>query len=158
MPLATLLNPDDPWFAFEHANAHRNLLGVMSPLTRFSVLPYFLDPLGDVNTSASGWRFDHQQAHNDTDNQLPETFTSQSLGFSSSANLVDSNLADPWNRSWWTHTNHMEHYVDNNTVLPQTDLYYEVTPDPIPNPTPPPPTIQPPPYWVQYRTWTFPFW
>jgi hypothetical protein len=156
MAHVSLLNTQDPNFAFEHWNVHRQALGVMSPLTRFSLVPYFLDPIQDPNQPAGPWHLNHQQAHNDAENQLPTTYTSRDSGVNFGSNLVDTNLSHAWNRSWWTFQNHLEHYVGNNTILPATDLYYEVIPDPIPDPPNPP--IQPPPYWVQYRTWTFPFW
>ena len=117
---------------------HRDALGVMSPLVRFSVIPYFLDPLLNVGTPASFWHLDHQQAHNDAANNLPATYLGDiiPLGISIGANLVDSNLDDPWNRSWWTFINHMEHYIGSNTILPQPQ-----TPPPAPAPV-----------------FTYPFW
>ena len=69
MSLASLLwwrgSPmQDPTFAFEHSQAHATLLGTMSPLTRFSAVPYILSP-GANNKDM--WHRNHQQAH--TDNQ-----------------------------------------------------------------------------------------
>ena len=138
MPLVTLLNADDPFFAWEHANAHRYFLGVMSPLTRFSVIPYFLEPVRDASTPATGWLLDHQQAHNDALTILPSAYLSETVGIDVGTNLLDTNLTDPWNLSWWIFNNHMEHYVGNNAILPP------------PQPPPPPPPPAP--------TWTFPFW
>lgn len=100
--------------------AHRNALGVMSPLDRFSIIPYFVDPdLGD-NRPASMWNLDHQQAHNDALNNLPSAFGATTVGLRIGQNLVDSNLSDPEQRRWWTFQNHMEHYVGGNTITPNT--------------------------------------
>ena len=134
MARPTLLNANDPWFAFEHAMAHRLYLGMMSPLPRFSVVPYFMDPM-TAKRPADGWNFNHQRAHDDADNVIPGSYLGPAtLGFS--PNLVDSNLSDPWNRSWWTFINHMEHYVETDAMLP--------------NPQTSPPAPAP--------TWTYPFW
>lgn len=116
--------------------AHRNALGVMSPLHRFSVIPYFIDPMVQNDPPAGAWHLNHQQAHNDAANHLPEEFGSGILGIALWANLLDYNLEDPDSRAWWTFTNHLEHYVGSNTILPQSA------------PQPPPPAPQ----------WTYPFW
>ena len=119
-------------FGFEHEQAHRGLWGSMSPLTRFSVLPYILYP--NPNNSG-GWHLDHEWAHRDYQSVLPGTFGG--IGF---LNLVDglvppefifpdipvaqtgtiSQLAPSFNiedyelqirarREWWTFQNHYAH-------------------------------------------------
>ena len=134
MALPTLLNLDDPTFAFEHAMAHRLYLGLMSPLPRFSVVPYFIDPFTAQRPSDS-WHLNHQQAHNDADNVIPGSYLGPPIqGFS--PNMKDENLADAWNRSWWTFSNHHQHYVESDAMLPQPQ-------------TPPPPPAP---------VWTYPFW
>jgi hypothetical protein len=132
----TLSNPADPWFAFQHAMYHRNALGVMSPLTRFSVIPYFIDP-ATGKRSADSWYLNHGQAHNDAMNNLPSTYLGEvTAGSGVGANLVDTVLDNPWSRSWWVFQNNLEHYVGANTILPAPQI-------------PPPPPAP---------TWTFPFW
>ena len=86
-------------FGFEHAMAHRELLGAMAPLDRFSVIPYFVHP---QTLPSGGWRMDHQQAHNAmaaTPSPLLEQI------------LRDSNLFNPEQRKWWEFMNHHEHYI-----------------------------------------------
>jgi hypothetical protein len=124
MALVTLLNINDPAFGFENAMATRNELGVMSPLTRFSVIPYFLDPIMPVMpTPADWWNLNHQQAHNDAMNALPYAYLSDiDLSFAVGANLVDTDLNDPEERSWWTFINHLEHFVSSNAILPNPQI------------------------------------
>jgi hypothetical protein len=75
MPLATLLNPDDPLYAFEHMMQHRQYFAVMSQsLSQFSILPYLLDPVFDQQQPASPWNLRHQQAHNDFNGDLPSNY------------------------------------------------------------------------------------
>ena len=132
----TLLNMDDPWFEWQHAMSHRDFLGVMSPLTRFSVIPYWLEPITDQRP-AGPWRFNHQQAHLDAMNNLPATYLGEIVpGTAVNANLVDSNLDDAWNRSWITFQNHMEHYVGSARILPAPQT-----------PPPPPAPIIKYPFW-----------
>jgi hypothetical protein len=136
MARPSLLTTADVGFVWEHAMAHRNALGVMSPLTRFSAVPYFIDPF-TARRPADQWHFDHQQAHDDSQNHLPADYLGDIVvGTGVGANLVDSDLSDPWNRSWWTFKNHIEHFVGSNTILPQPQ-------------TPPPPPAP---------VWKFPFW
>ena|SRR6516164_5242692 len=134
MTTPTLLNFDDPVFAFEHAMAHRIYLGMMAPLTRFSAVPYILDPI-TVRRPSDSWHLNHQQAHDDADNAIPGTYLGPAIvGYS--PNMKDANLADPWNRSWWTFMNHREHFIESSAMLPAPQM-------------PPPP---PAPHWA------FPFW
>ena len=134
MSRAVLLNSNDPWFAFDHAMAHRNGLGIMSPLDRFSAIPYFVDPMVGVAEPASIWHLRHQQAHNDALANLPTEFGASTVGLFIGQNLRDYNLDDARLRTWWTFENHMEHYVGGNTISPNVYI--------------PPPAPQ----------WTYPFW
>lgn len=120
-------------FAFEHAMAHRNAFGVMSPLNRFSVLPYFIDPMRK-DAPAQKWNLNHQQAHNDALQHLPSEFGSPTVGLFIGQNLIDTDLNDPRQRQWWIFQNHQEHYIGGNTILPNVNF--------------PPPAPQ----------WVFPFW
>lgn len=74
MPLAVLLNPDDPIYGFEHAMQTRNYFAVMERLYDFSVLPYLLDPVAHTAEPASSWNLRHQQSHNDFNTDLPSTY------------------------------------------------------------------------------------
>lgn len=136
MSRASLLNSEEPAFAFEHAMAHRNALGVMSPLPRFSIIPYWLDPMLQTDEPGGFWHHNHQQAHSDAALHLPPEFGSGQRGIELHANLLDYDLSNPDSRTWWTFVNHLEHYVGGNTILPQSA------------PQPPPPAPQ----------WTYPFW
>ena len=119
-------------FAFEHMMAHRNYWAVMAPLDRFSVIPYILDPLQDVNQPAHRWHLNHQRAHNDALDAVPQAYGATAVGLNIGQILVDSNLDDQEQLSWWLFQNHMEHYIANGTFLPG-------------------PTATSPP-------WTYPFW
>jgi hypothetical protein len=74
MPLAVLLNPDDPIYNFEHMMQTRNYFAVMEPLVGFSVLPYLLDPVSETDLPASAWNLNHQQSHNDFNDNLPSNY------------------------------------------------------------------------------------
>jgi hypothetical protein len=74
MPLAVLLNPDDPIYNFEHMMQTRNYFAVMADLSGFSVLPYLLDPSADMDQPAWWWNLVHQQSHNDFNNDLPSNY------------------------------------------------------------------------------------
>lgn len=132
MALVALLNPDDPAFAWEHAMAHRTALGVMSPLTRFGILPYFIDPQRDLNQRASPWHQNHQQAHGDQALHLPTEYASRARGVANWAILSEYDLSRSDSKQWWAFQNHLEHYVGSNSILP-----------PAPPPAP---------------RWTYPFW
>lgn len=144
MPLATLINPDDPIFDFEHMMAHRNYFAIMAPLNRFSILPYLLDPSRGTDIRAGPWHLNHQQSHNDFNGSLPPYWTAQSIGFGIPANqiLVDSSLAEAESRTWWTFNNHQQHLIANNAIfpLPTTEI---------------PASPSAPGWWTGV---TFPFW
>ena len=74
MPTAILLNPDDPLYNFEQMMSHRQYFAVMELLTRFSALPYLLDPPWETNLPAGMWNLLHQQAHNDFNRTLPSNY------------------------------------------------------------------------------------
>lgn len=74
MPLAILLNPDDPLYNFEHMMQHRQYFAAMSKLSNFSMLPYLLDPGVDQNRPAWNWNQSHQQAHDDFNKDLPSNY------------------------------------------------------------------------------------
>jgi hypothetical protein len=84
MPLATLLNSDDPIFDFEHMMQHRRYFSVMGEhatnlnrgsLNQFSTIPYgALDPSWSTDQPAWMWNKFHQQAHNDFNTDLPSNY------------------------------------------------------------------------------------
>ena len=131
MSIATLLHMNNAptskaTFSFEHMMAHRNYFGIMSPLDRFSVLPYLLDPMGKVSP-ADNWHLNHQQAHNDALTTIPTFFYGRGgltpeeqvqAGLAIGQNIRDPDLNVYEAHSWWTFKNHMEHYVANGSVLP----------------------------------------
>lgn len=106
-------------FAFEHAMAHRNYLGIMAPLTRFSVIPYLLDPMASINP-AGAWHQSHQQAHDDALTTVPTAWGAKTVGLFVGRNLRDTDLRNREQKTWWTFQNHMEHYIANGTTLPVT--------------------------------------
>lgn len=118
MPTAVLLNHEDPAFAFEHAMAHRNVMRVMYPLSRFSAMPYFVDPEIMTDQNASSYHLDHQQAHNDAFSALAPYGSVTPVSHFVRPNLADTNLADQEKLSWWKHHNHMAHYTAEQTVVP----------------------------------------
>ena len=75
MSSATLLNHNDPTYAFEHMMQHREYFAVMGSrgqgLSGFSVLPYVLDPAKDTQHPAWAWNQLHQQSHDDYNGDLP---------------------------------------------------------------------------------------
>jgi hypothetical protein len=113
-------------FSFEHAMAHRGLMGSMSPLDRFSVVPYILDP-GKNN---GDWHQDHQQSHNDFQGVLPGFLGGLGFNFPGGSHLhplppppasntlsqlgptifvQDYELSSKYEREWWTFQNHYAH-------------------------------------------------
>lgn len=119
MALSTLLTFPDPasypvW-AFDHMMAHRTAMGLLAPLDQYSVLPYILDPLQNIDTAASGWHLDHQQAHDD--------FTA-AIHLTNPQILLDTNLQQPDGVPFWTFANQLEHYEAQNAVQSATDLTF----------------------------------
>jgi hypothetical protein len=112
-------------FAFEHAMAHRNLLGGMAPLSNFGVIPYFVDPTPSPQPAyADKWQLNHQQAHYDAFAALPVFYGQTTVGIRPAQMLIDSNLTDQAQLAWWTHANHTEHYVAGETTNPPMTLTY----------------------------------
>lgn len=126
MSIATLLNvPADSAgqnaFAFEHAMAHRGVMAVMAPLNQWSAMPYFITPADWKARPANNWNLNHQQAHNDYASFLPAypSDTQPNIpSFMDQNILVDTNMADPVSKTWWTFINHRDHFVANELILP----------------------------------------
>lgn len=135
MSLATLLTQPDqqgPYgqetFSFEHANAHRTLFGAMGidgGLSRFSVLPYKMDPHYPL---MGGWKLDHGQAHHDFQVALPGWYTfwgitpATTLTINTGQNFIDPNLANAEQLNWWVFANHTEHLIAES-VTPLTTAW-----------------------------------
>lgn len=146
MPTAILLNIDDPLYDFQHAMSHRLYYAIMSPLTRFSVMPYFITPMPGAMPPATNWRLNHQRAHNDFANHVPADFSASRFGIPAWANLVDTDLNDPGEREWFTFANFQEHYIADGTMQP------------FPTASALTPSTQPPPWWIRTSGAKFPFW
>ena len=114
-------------FGFEHAMAHRAVLGSMSPLPRFSVLPYFIDP----QQSQPRYLLNHQQAHWDMYSALPSFWPGTilppnvpvpspwpigGLGITNNPILMDTPLDNAEKLGWWTFANHTDHLVAMNSL------------------------------------------
>lgn len=144
MPTAILLNPDDPLYDFQHGMSHRLYMSIMAPLTRFSGMPYFVEPRFDPSPpAAANWRRNHQRAHDDLANHVPSDFPAAAFGIPAWSNLVDTDLNDPGERQWWVFANFTEHRIADQTMQP------------FPTESAIAPATQPPPWW---KGATFPFW
>jgi len=131
--LAPPTNENLPAWEFDHAQAHRELLGAMATLvpditgdeffrgtgglSGFSAIPYFVDP--QRNTGA--WHLDHGQAHKDFQVTLPRYFGSTTVGFinPTSTDFVDMDFEQQEMLAWWTFANYQQHLIAAG-VLPQT--------------------------------------
>jgi hypothetical protein len=183
MPLAILLNPDDPLYGFEHMMQHRAYFAVLSRLSHFSVLPYLLDPGFGQDEPASWWNQSHQQAHDDFNTNLPSNyangFTTEvitppppvppnpqlppyvqatplsggTFGIPEAEILLEGVGGSAENRSWWTFANHQQHFVANDAILPLP------TTAPTIAGTPPGEAIASNPWWWAFRAPViYPFW
>lgn len=127
MSVASLLvYKNSPTFAFEHAMAHRNMLGGMAPLDQFSVLPYLLDPMQKPNEPVTKWHLNHQQAHNDAMVTLLSPYYGlvELTGINSHQILIDTPLAEEGPQRWWTFNNQQEHLLAQASILLATELTY----------------------------------
>ena len=105
---ATLLNASDPWFDFDHQQAHNVMFTSEAGSTNFSGLPYFIDPAyGDTAVPAGWGNTLHTQAHQDY-----ISLFSAPYGGSDPANLNDLALT-PEQSPWWQFSNFQLHYITN---------------------------------------------
>ena len=129
MSTANLLNINDPAFEFWEAMVHRQLLGAMAPLTRFSVLPYNLDPMPEYpGPAARFWMLNHQRAQTDAISTIPTWGWpgpnyppypgSLDVSVPENQNLQDYHIAIPEQAAWFAFVNHQELYVAS-TFLPE---------------------------------------
>lgn len=117
MAAVSLLTTDDRTFIFEHAMAHRGLLGGLAPLDRFSATTYLMDPIEGVDQPASPWHLNHQLLHDDFTNALPPGVASEQI-------LVDTDLSNQRQRIWWEFANHQMHFFANQISPPQSIYPY----------------------------------
>lgn len=113
MSAASLLNPNEPAFDFEHRMAHQAMfqseaqrLGSLN----FSLLPYWLDPAFSDTAVPAGWGNTlHAQAHADFLKLSPAAG-----GGSAIASINDIALR-PEPESWAQFSNFQLHFVANQT-------------------------------------------
>ena len=117
MAIVSLLNANDPAFAFEHMMHHRLLMAAMAPLNRFSAVPYLLDPAIDPQIPAGWFNLDHQQATLDASNALPQNYAGTLFGIPVGNLLIDQDLSKEADLTWLTFANHQWHYTADATVL-----------------------------------------
>ena len=113
MSAATLLNPADPWFDFDHRKAHEAMFLTeaqkLSSLN-FSSTPYWLDPSYNDTAVPAGWGNTlHAQAHADFIGLFPAAY-----GGSAIASLNDIALR-PEAETWASFSNFQLHYIANQT-------------------------------------------
>lgn len=129
MPTVDLMHVERPAFEFWEAMEHRRFLGAMAPLTRFSVLPYNLDPIPkQPGPSARFWMMNHQQAQTDftvtsptwgfTGPGVPPYPTALSVAVPENQNLQDTHMTVEGQRKWFEFANHLEHYILAGTLPP----------------------------------------
>jgi hypothetical protein len=100
-------------FGFDHAMRHRSHLGAMSPLDRFSLVPYQIDP----ERNEPFWHLVHGQAHIDFTDTLPSwwyllhprQWPNDGIGIPSRQPIVDTDLTNESKRNWWEFVNNQEH-------------------------------------------------
>ena len=106
MSAATLLNASDPWFNFDHQQAHNAMLVNEGNSTNFSTLPYLIEPnFGDTAVPAGWGNTLHTQAHQDYITLFPVPY-----GGSGPASLNDVALT-PEPSAWWQFSNFQLHYI-----------------------------------------------
>ena len=119
MSTAILLNPDDPLFSFEHMQSHRRYFAVMAPLDRFSALPYLLDPPFNTTIRASDWHLNHAKAHVDFAKTLPSEYADTTPAPNAAiAPMMDFDLGNLEDVTWWSFQQHREHFLADQAVLP----------------------------------------
>ncbi|HEX3524234.1 MAG TPA: hypothetical protein VHT52_19360 [Stellaceae bacterium] len=109
MSVASLLDPSGPSFAFDHMQIHQNMYQGTPASSGFSVLPYLLDPIGDVQVPAGWWNSDHAQAHSDFASAFP------AIAWSSTVNINDINLSQGPD-AWWALSNKIAHDLANTQL------------------------------------------
>ena len=100
MSIATLLNSDDPHFAFDHDQMHRQMIAAQgSPGVYKSTI---LDPISDPATPAGFWNGDHTTAHQNFN------LSFSSIYWPSTVHIVDIDLTQEHSQ-WWELSNRSLH-------------------------------------------------
>ena len=110
MSAASLLNPSDPSFEFDHDQMHRQMFIGLPAGSAATALPYQLDPIIGTDIPAGWWNFNHAQAHSDFADAFP------ALTWGSNIALVDINLSEGA-QEFWALSNKLLHDLANR-VLP----------------------------------------
>lgn len=117
--MATLLNIDDPLYHFEHLMQHRQYFAVMPQLYNYGALPYLIDPLFMTDVVAGPWHLVHQQMHDDFNGVLPSYYQyNPATDINIQFDILQSGILGEENRTWWAFTNHLEHTIANDAILP----------------------------------------
>lgn len=111
MPIATLLNRNDPSFDFDHDQMHRQMFTAQPAGTARSALPALLDPSIGAAIPAGWWNFNHATAHSDFADAFP------TITWPSVVNLVDLNLSEGA-QEWWLLSNRLLHNIANTMLKP----------------------------------------
>lgn len=135
------------WFSFDHAMNHRSVMVAMAPLSQWSAMPYWIDPMRYDARPATWWPLQHQQAHNDFTDYLPAYGTALTEGIPTAQIMIDSNLGDPGSREWWLLANQMEHQIANSAMFPL----------PL-SPMAPPPATFALPWWIDTPRFAANYW
>jgi hypothetical protein len=112
-------------WGWDHAMAHRLLLGSMAPLTRYSVIPYWIDPTQDTGP----WAQDHDQAHDDFRVDLPVMWGwwyigEQEYGIESAHQFLDTVPDNYGALAFWTFVNQQDHFIANEVTNLTIDLTF----------------------------------
>lgn len=115
-------------FAHDHRVSHRTYALGMSPLSRFAVMPYLIDPQQENGK----YYLNHQQSHWDFNSALqsfPTYYfqtapTPMPMGLPSNQNLIDTDLTNQDKVTWWTWVNHNEHYAAQVSMPQPTELVF----------------------------------
>jgi hypothetical protein len=97
-------------FVFDHAQEHKKLVAQMGNPTPFTLINYLLDPMPPdaLQTSASLWDMNHQQAHDDAAGYF---------NVQPSLALIDSPTQRPGPFQWFLFTNSQEHSALTQAAL-----------------------------------------
>jgi hypothetical protein len=109
MPIATLLNRNDPSFDFDHDQFHRRMFTAIPAGAGASASPYLLDPVIGAAVPAGYWNFNHATAHSDFANAFP------TITWPSNVKLIDLNLS-VGSQAWWMLSNRTLHDIANTML------------------------------------------
>ena len=99
--------------------AHRRYFANMAPLDRFSALPYVLEPPYNTDIPASDWHLIHQTAHVNFAALVPATYNGDPREVAVLTQpLMDSDLSNTEELTWWSFAQHLQHYIADQALLP----------------------------------------